>query len=158
MSRKKNMPSKIKIFNYWNGKLKNALSDNTCFKCGISNNDKKYNIVDRAHILSVFDGGTDNLDNLHLLCKKCHTESEAYNDLVYDLWFSSENNEQFCKSLFFLLEKGIFKNKNLSLSINKLKEDYIKKGCDLDLYIFKIGLENHIHLKPFCDIKNILIN
>jgi hypothetical protein len=46
----------------------------------------------------------------------------------------------------------------ISLSINKLKEDYIKKGCDLDLYIFKIGLENHIHLKPFCDIKNILIN
>ena len=135
MSRKRNMPSKIKIFNYWNGKLKNASSDNTCFKCGISSNDNEINIVDRAHILSVYDGGTDNLDNLHLLCKKCHTESEVYSGIEYDLWFTSENKEQFCKSLVFLLEKGILKNKDLSLSINKLKEDYVKMGLDW-IYIY----------------------
>ena len=158
MSRKRNMPSKIKIFNYWSGKLKNALSDNTCFKCGIYSNDNKINIVDRAHILSVFDGGTNNLDNLHLLCKKCHTESEPYSGIEYDLWLSSENNEQFFKSLFFLIEKGIIKNEELSLCINKLKEIYIKRNFDYDVYMLKIALENHTHIQPFYDMKNIIKN
>ena len=100
------MPTKVKIKKYWEGKLGNIEDfgetfDNTgklindgswnelridgCWRCG------KIGYVERAHINPRCEGGSDSVDNLHLLCRVCHTESEGMtsfkpNSLYYE-WF-----------------------------------------------------------------------
>ena len=128
MSRKRNMPSRKEIFNFWNGKIKSVVNDNTCFKCGVTSIlDKDIIIVDRAHILAVCEGGSDDLDNLHLLCRRCHRDSEVYSGKEYNLWFLSKDREQFSKCLFVLWHKGQLKNTGLNKYFNNLKLDYINK-------------------------------
>lgn len=115
MSRKRNMPSRKEIFNFWNGKIKSVVNDNTCFKCGVTSIlGKDIIIVDRAHILAVCEGGSDDLDNLHLLCRRCHRDSEVYSGKEYNLWFLSKDREQFSKCLFVLWHKGQLKNTGLN--------------------------------------------
>ena len=82
MGRIRKMPSRNNIFQYWNGKLDTAINDSTCFKCGFDS------YVERAHIKSVFDGGSDECDNLHLLCHNCHKTSEGFNGDVYWHWLN----------------------------------------------------------------------
>ena len=136
--RKRNMPSRKKIFDFWVGKLKLAVNDNTCFKCGVFDNDNI--IVDRAHILAVCSGGSDELNNLHLLCKSCHRDSEAYSGKEYNLWFFSKYKEKFVKSLFVLWDKEELKNSNLDKYFNKVKLDFINKygqiryNCQINYY------------------------
>lgn len=138
MSRKRNMPSRKKIFDFWNGKLKSAVNDNTCFKCGVTSVlDKNVVIVDRSHILAVCEGGSDELDNLHLLCRSCHKDSEAYSGEEYNLWFLSKSKEQFSTSLFVLWDKGELNNNRLDDYFNKVKFDYIK-NVSQELYDFQI--------------------
>jgi hypothetical protein len=97
MGRKRNMPSRDKIFEYWNDKLDSAIDNNTCFKCGVT--DKEHTIVERAHILSVFDGGSDSVDNIHLLCNYCHKQSEAWEGEIYYMWLNLESYKEFTDRL-----------------------------------------------------------
>ena len=85
MGRKRNMPSRKKIFEYWKDKLDWIIDDNTCFNCGYTHN--KHTAVDRAHIVSVFNGGSDSPSNIHLLCNKCHKISEPWEGEIYNYWF-----------------------------------------------------------------------
>ena len=138
MSRKRNMPSRKKIFDFWNGKLKSVVNDNTCFKCGVTSVlNKEMVIVDRAHILAVCEGGSDELDNLHLLCRSCHKDSEAYSGEEYNLWFLSKSKEQFAKSLFVLWDKGELNHNRLDDYFNKVKFDCIK-NVSQEWYDFQI--------------------
>ena len=90
MSRKRNMPSKLKILNYWKVLYKKkCLTEEICFKCGYDG------YVERAHITSVYSGGSDDVSNLHLLCKNCHNDSEAWEYDVYHLWFDYENKNRY---------------------------------------------------------------
>lgn len=45
--------------------------DNKCARCSINNEVSKLTI---HHILKTSDGGKDNIDNLIVLCKKCHND------------------------------------------------------------------------------------
>ena len=76
------MPSRKKILEYWSDKINGAKDENSCFKCGFDKG-----TPDRAHIKAVFQGGTDDVSNIHLLCRNCHIDSEAWDGQAYDLWF-----------------------------------------------------------------------
>jgi hypothetical protein len=57
-----------------------------CFACGSEVG------TQRCHIVPKSLGGSDMVDNLHLLCKECHLESEFLeNEKVYFRWFEMKN-------------------------------------------------------------------
>jgi hypothetical protein len=148
MGRKRNMPSRIDVFNYWKNKLDSTVDDNTCFKCSATSIFGDALIVDRAHILAVCDNGTDEVDNIHLLCRGCHRESEAYSGNEYKLWFLSKNKEEFAKSLFILIDSGEIVNQNLKRYFDKVKKDCIEK-TSIHLYNYQIqsykqDIANHL--------------
>lgn len=157
MSRKRNMPSRKKIFDFWNGKLKSVVNDNTCFKCGVTSVlSEDTVIVDRAHILAVCEGGSDELDNLHLLCRSCHRDSEVYSGEEYNLWFLSKSKEQFATSLFVLWDKGELNSNHLDDYFNKVKSDCIK-NVSQEWYDFQIKYfkeKNKTLLYEYENLKN----
>lgn len=58
--------------------------------------------LQRAHILSAFNGGSHDPDNIHLLCRNCHAESEAYSGEPYWRWLrfkiAEPGNNMFAKA------------------------------------------------------------
>ena len=152
MGRKRKMPSREKIFKHWKNKLNNITNNNTCFKCGVTPFFNKKNIiVDRAHILAVCEGGTDDLNNLHLLCKSCHRESEAYSGVEYDLWFTSRNKEEFATSLFLLWEKGEIEDTPLNKYFKKIKSNFINKYSKqfYKCQMLDYSIQNKLHLDNY---------
>ena len=81
------MPNKETILEYWNqsGQLCMTIKEEwgaaqgECFACGDCNN------LERCHIIPICYGGSNNVDNIHLLCRACHLESEGIK--VYWTWF-----------------------------------------------------------------------
>lgn len=150
MGRRRSMPSRAKIFEYWKDKINNAKNDNTCFKCGITSLFEDTVIVDRAHILAVCEGGSDDVDNLHLLCRNCHRESEAYNGSEYKLWITSKNREEFAKSLYVLWHDKDIINDRLDLYFNKVKDNFIKETSkdmfDFQMECYKEESKEHISI------------
>ena len=121
MGRKRNMPSRKKIFEYWYGKLDNVADADSCFKCAFN-----IGVPDRAHIISVFDGGSDDVSNLHLLCSNCHKESEVWSGEMYDLWFEEEDNNVFKIKAGVLYHLGKLKlDKKLSILLDDHKQSFI---------------------------------
>src|SRR5262245_33789992 len=49
--------------------------------------------LERAHILSDAAGGTQTVDNLHLLCRYCHRDSEWLSGDAYWQWFRKRTIE-----------------------------------------------------------------
>ena len=87
--RRRKMASKEAIKDYWC--LKGVLpkifvergievSPDGCFACG----DGRY--LERAHIQPHSKGGSGAVENLHLLCKACHFESEHLTGDLYWTW------------------------------------------------------------------------
>ena len=56
-----------------------------CFACGMEEK------TERAHILAKFKGGSDEVDNLHLLCPQCHKASEFMDGVDYNKWLLERN-------------------------------------------------------------------
>ncbi|MGD9671833.1 MAG: HNH endonuclease [Hyphomicrobiaceae bacterium] len=54
-----------------------------CFRCG------NPHILQRAHIIALQAGGSNHANNLHLLCKPCHVESEHMPYDQYWAWFAA---------------------------------------------------------------------
>lgn len=100
------MPSKKAILDYWKNILVNPtlysfpginncvvgkfndiseINTETCFHCKVIGD------VERAHIIAKQFGGNDKVENLHLLCRKCHKISES--SQYYWNWFWYSNNE-----------------------------------------------------------------
>ena len=94
MTQVRKMPSKQQIFNYWNDKLDDICIEQ-CFAC--SSLDTV--ILDRAHILAKAHGGNDSVENLHLLCKNCHANSEYFADQQYWQWFKATSDNWFSITL-----------------------------------------------------------
>lgn len=63
-------------------------TDEVCFACGC------WTQTERCHIISKHNGGSDDVGNIHCLCRECHVESELLNENTYWRWFSfkSPNN------------------------------------------------------------------
>ena len=66
----------------WNGKPNTTF---ICFACCMNVG------TERCHILPIWEGGSDEVGNLHLLCKECHLESEELSGEVYWQWIQSKN-------------------------------------------------------------------
>jgi hypothetical protein len=57
-----------------------------CFACGFDGG------TQRCHIVPKCIGGADSVENLHLLCKYCHSESEYIENVdAYFFWFAKKN-------------------------------------------------------------------
>lgn len=59
---------------------------NYCFACGFL-----YDGLERCHILPRCEGGLDDVDNLHLLCRWCHRASEFKTGQEYWDWFEQRH-------------------------------------------------------------------
>lgn len=88
------MPSKKAILEHWSerlevlGKHPDQLSSrdwdgSLCFACGKGD-------TQRAHIKAHQEGGNENPENLHVLCKGCHSDSEMLDGPPYWRWFENK--------------------------------------------------------------------
>ena len=108
------MPTKKQIFSFWTNnqegikivkKWKKTLYQNDrgdfeihedfhlcCFACGF------HKRLERCHIKARCNKGLDDCNNLHLLCRNCHVESEFYEGALYWQWLflKYENDYQGC--------------------------------------------------------------
>lgn len=57
------------------------LEGDYCFACGFTNGESK---TERAHIIPLSLGGSNEYRNLHLLCGRCHIDSEHCGNPKYD--------------------------------------------------------------------------
>lgn len=64
-----------------------AVSADWCFACGHCPGDD-VEWTERAHITARADGGSNDVDNLHLLCPTCHKASESLAGGAYWEWFA----------------------------------------------------------------------
>ena len=91
------MPSVQNIFNYWIDNEKfieldiTLFNELSCMACGFYNYHGKR--LDRAHIVARVYGGSDDVSNIHLLCRNCHIESEVLNEEYYWKWFKAKNRD-----------------------------------------------------------------
>jgi hypothetical protein len=84
------MPTRRQIAEYWNDRFIakgweidfEIVNTPQCFSCG-----RKNLPLQRAHIKSRFLGGSDSIENLHVLCVACHAESEFLDGLKYWRWY-----------------------------------------------------------------------
>ena len=85
------MDTQKRIFDYWRDRLVNIgkywldEGEGVCFACGT------IGFLERCHILARCCGGSDETNNLHLLCPECHIESEGISGEIYNRWFLSKN-------------------------------------------------------------------
>jgi len=88
------MPSKKQIKEHWTdwlidqGKFdskQELFEADYCFSCGMEEK------TERCHILARTLGGSDDVQNLHLLCSDCHKASELLSGLEYFQWFEQRN-------------------------------------------------------------------
>jgi hypothetical protein len=100
---RKNMPNPSEILTFWADRLLEKYPDKIhmdifyepiemrekiacCFACGSELG------TERCHILPLNQGGDNSLENLHLLCKECHWESEGIHGEIYWEWFKCKNH------------------------------------------------------------------
>lgn len=84
------VPILTKLYNYDASHIVNNLQ---CFACG------RTGILDRAHIVPRHKGGSDELSNLHLLCKSCHAESDLFHGRQYWRWFRFQIRTAFARRI-----------------------------------------------------------
>lgn len=140
MAKKRDMPKKKEIFKHWQKKLecsskfwmddeaaesctKNEFEKlDTCFACGSKAR------TQRCHILPKCEGGTDEIDNLHLLCEFCHTESEYFSGELYNEWFEFKNPTNSLMNKMHLnkidLFKGLINDNKAHLLPNWFKKNF----------------------------------
>lgn len=84
LSRRKSIPSEMKIRRHWAPLLwdkkgfdseDEMMELGICFACGFTNMDSS--TLDRSHITPRCYGGSDTEENIHMLCKLCHKDSEG---------------------------------------------------------------------------------
>lgn len=79
-----------------------------CFACGLT--EQAGNKLERAHIKALCNGGSNNADNIHILCKTCHVDSEYMDGDVYFEWFYKRTMVHSIVSLAMRKAPGLFSN------------------------------------------------
>jgi hypothetical protein len=72
------------IYKYWSSRIE-ELTFGHCFRCNY-----KTKNLQLAHINARVNGGNNTAENLHLLCRLCHTASELLEGDKYLAWFKSD--------------------------------------------------------------------
>lgn len=87
-TKKRKMPTESSIREHWASRLwrekgydsaTEFMERETCFACGMDGNE-------RAHIVAHVVGGSDEPENLHILCGVCHKDSEYLDGKRYMDW------------------------------------------------------------------------
>lgn len=99
MNNRNNMPNKNQIIDFWVQKILNKYPDkysldgyfdcnksSICFACCTEGH------IERCHIKPLNLGGNNDLENIHLLCRECHLESEDFFGDIYFKWFATKNS------------------------------------------------------------------
>lgn len=170
------MPSKATIINYW---LNNHESHpeakpwmdrvgeyfierthkdevDTCFACDFINGP-----AERAHIKARCDGGSDEPDNLHLLCPQCHKDSEFMEGQAYWRWIA--DRRWWHLGIKNMVARGHITDKEASLALlyydrsadvrlmlaSKMDPDFLRlvKGIN-DWYLREKGEQHGEQLQP----------
>jgi hypothetical protein len=94
------MPNHNRVLSYWSDELvrmgkfqdgelrehsTQAGRRGLCFACGWERP------LERAHIHAKCEGGSDEVDNLHLLCHSCHRHTEFLSGGSYWEWFTTQD-------------------------------------------------------------------
>jgi hypothetical protein len=99
----RNMPSRRQIYRYWKNRLLERSieigDDDTCFACG----DVRH--LERAHIKTRMYEGKDSVENIHVLCKPCHIESEYFSETAYWNWLKYKNQNEWKLSILHVLSR-----------------------------------------------------
>lgn len=91
MTQRRRMPTEHDIRMFWCNTLwyrkgfdspEEFMEHGICFACGMSSPDG----IERAHIEPRCNGGVDGIENLHMLCRVCHKDSEFLTGIVYMKW------------------------------------------------------------------------
>ena len=139
MAQKRKMPHENKIKREWENKFRfiedfgwDELPTNACWKCG------KDGYVERAHIWKRMCSFDDSPSNLHLLCSKCHNESEHLSGfepgLAYYEWFYSVGEFDWMRKLMDKCVPQEVKNKIKNMDTMEgaqLAFSYIRKQLDI---------------------------
>lgn len=92
---KRKMPSERAIRIHWSERLWQVkgfdsvvefMENGTCFACGWNDG-----AAERAHIHARCNGGIDTAENLHMLCRICHKDSEGLEGERYWEWLMQRN-------------------------------------------------------------------
>jgi 5-methylcytosine-specific restriction endonuclease McrA len=90
--KRKRMPSLKQIRAHWAPYLvgnkgfdskEEAMETGICFACGMW-----FSGLERAHINPLLEGGSNDVSNLHALCRTCHKDSEGRTGDEYFKWFN----------------------------------------------------------------------
>ena len=135
MSISRKMPTKKSIYEYWHcGEGRRQLllhgielenqhdifgkTKFDCFACG------DILKIQRCHILAKTLGGLDDASNLHLLCSKCHVESEFITVERYWVWLKHMLSEQWQEATEHLYQR----RKKSGYNEKEVLEAYKKNG------------------------------
>jgi hypothetical protein len=80
-NKRKSMPKQDAIYNYWKNKIELYENEKCCFACG------RKGLLHRCHIMPCNSENDNNLDNIHLLCPACHSETEGIGKISLELYF-----------------------------------------------------------------------
>lgn len=132
-----NMPSKKRIFKYWQEDPEGVFKKHgididgiyDCFACGFDSQ------VQRAHIIAISEGGDNAVSNIHLLCPNCHVESEILSEECYWTWLQNKNTYHYEFSLVRMRNKlslyGIEDKLNELLKQEKSSEEILTEALML---------------------------
>jgi hypothetical protein len=146
--RRKNIPSRKKIIDYW-ANINHPLDDGQfavkngayerCFACGAN-----HRRLERAHIVPARLGGTVDCSNLHILCNICHLESEKFETAdSYWKWYEYKINNDY--------DMG-FKELAMIMKVNNIYDDesfakyYGISIKELEIQKLKLDIENYYFL------------
>ncbi len=130
MSKQKRLGTKSeeKILEYWYEHYKlfddtckdeGGIRENECFACGSCID------IQRCHIIPHWCGGSGDSSNIHLLCAKCHVESEGIKP--YWTWLNWKRKNEWDYAINHLQKKYI--------SCGFSYDEFQKQNIDLDSYI-----------------------
>ena len=137
-----NPPSRKKIVNTQQDLIKNDLKEHlnieeavhTCWACFKGLDDPKHN-PQRAHIISVQNGGNNKPSNFFLLCKQCHKEQPDGNSFEMQLLWLQNQKHNITQTVFFAKEM-------LSLIHKEAKKQFEDSEVIIEDYVKYLGEEN----------------
>ena len=141
-------PTKRQIKEYWKYRileLKKEIFNSIeyfqggdfCFACGLLTN----KTTERAHIVARVSGGSDDIDNIHLLCSACHKDSELIEGDEYFEWFASRSHVDTIMTVLYKTDYKLFKTfmseaERLSVSIESM--EFLRLFNDLRKLYFNL--------------------
>ncbi len=132
-------PTRKKIYEYWNDNS-DLLGENSfgytypvamrCFACG-----GNWRGLDRAHIIPLHLGGINTVENLHILCKGCHIESEGIK--LYWPWLHNKRKNSWMSDYDHMVNKM----KSCGMDLEELIQ---KRSNELEDFKGKIDMKKEI--------------